>query len=58
MLENDASLPRSEAKKKGEDAERGRLEGKYYSALNILFADFVGFTSMVDDSEPGGFWTR
>ena len=53
MLENDVGLTRIEAKEEGEDAERDRLEGKYYSAVSILFADFVGFTPMVEDSEPG-----
>ena len=53
MLGKDASLTRSEVKEEGKDAERGSLEGIYYSAVSILFADFVGFTSMVEDSEPG-----
>ena len=30
-----------------------KYEGKYYSAVSILFADFVGFTKMVENTEPG-----
>ena len=29
------------------------MEGQYYSASSILFADFVGFTNMVENCEPG-----
>ena len=30
-----------------------KYEGRYYSAVSILFADFVGFTNMVENTEPG-----
>ena len=30
-----------------------KIEGQYYSAVTILFADFVGFTKMVENTEPG-----
>ena len=29
------------------------MQGQYYSATSILFADFVGFTNMVENSDPG-----
>ena len=29
------------------------IESQYYSAVSILFADFVGFTSMVENTDPG-----
>ena len=30
-----------------------KIEGQYYTAVTILFADFVGFTKMVENTEPG-----
>ena len=33
--------------------ESSKLDGQYYSAVSILFADFVGFTKMVENTEPG-----
>ncbi|MEC7746317.1 MAG: adenylate/guanylate cyclase domain-containing protein [Candidatus Neomarinimicrobiota bacterium] len=53
MLENEAD---SSGSKEGEDnqaEDQGKLEGQYYSAVSILFADFVGFTKMVETTEPG-----
>ena len=53
MLEDDTD---SSLSKKGEDnqaSDQGKLEGQYYSAVSILFADFVGFTKMVETTEPG-----
>jgi len=53
MLENEAN---SSGSKEGEDnqaEDQGKLEGQYYSAVSILFADFVGFTKMVETTEPG-----
>jgi len=29
------------------------MEGQYYSASSILFADFTGFTNVVENCEPG-----
>ena len=29
------------------------MQGQYYSATSILFADFVGFSNMVENSDPG-----
>ena len=52
MLENDSGQPASE-KKLTLDKEKKKLKGQYYSAVSILFADFVGFTNMVENSEPG-----
>ena len=41
----------------GKDEKRDegskKIEGQYYSAVTILFADFVGFTKMVENTEPG-----
>ena len=34
-------------------ATEQKYEGRYYSAVSILFADFVGFTNMVENTEPG-----
>tara|TARA_B100001996_G_C18644641_1_gene586907 strand:- start:467 stop:1642 length:1176 start_codon:yes stop_codon:yes gene_type:complete len=34
-------------------ATEQEYEGRYYSAVSILFADFVGFTNMVENTEPG-----
>jgi adenylate cyclase len=39
------------AEKNMEDPSQ--MEGQYYSASSILFADFVGFTNMVENCEPG-----
>ena len=53
MLENEAD---TFGHKEGQDtqiADQGKLEGQYYSAVSILFADFVGFTNMVENTEPG-----
>ena len=33
--------------------EPSQMQGQYYSATSILFADFVGFTNMVENSDPG-----
>ena len=33
--------------------ESSKLDGQYYSMVSILFADFVGFTKMVENTEPG-----
>ena len=30
-----------------------KIEGQYYSAVTILFADFVGFTKIFENTEPG-----
>jgi len=33
--------------------EPSQMKGQYYSETSILFADFVGFTNMVENSDPG-----
>ena len=35
------------------EEEKSQLQGEYYSTSSILFADFVGFTNMVENCEPG-----
>jgi len=30
-----------------------QMKGQYYSATSILFADFIGFTNLVENSDPG-----
>ncbi|SVB34945.1 uncharacterized protein METZ01_LOCUS187799 [marine metagenome] len=39
----------------GDKTQEGpsQMQGQYYSATSILFADFVGFTNMVENSDPG-----
>ena len=53
MLEKELISSESEelAEKKMEGPSQ--MEGQYYSASSILFADFVGFTNMVENCEPG-----
>ena len=52
MLESDAGK-QPFGKDENLYAEKQKLEGQYYSAVTILFADFVGFTNMVENTEPG-----
>lgn len=52
MLESDADK-QPPGKDENLDVEKQKLEGQYYSAVTILFADFVGFTNMVENTEPG-----
>ena len=30
-----------------------QMKGQYYSVTSILFADFIGFTNLVENSDPG-----
>ena len=53
MLENEADSSRSKEGDDNQAEDQGKLEGQYYSAVSILFADFVGFTKMVETTEPG-----
>ncbi|MBC8259322.1 MAG: hypothetical protein H8E38_09920 [SAR324 cluster bacterium] len=53
MLENESistgsTIPEEDSEEKGT-----QLQGQYYSVSSILFADFVGFTNMVENCEPG-----
>ena len=33
--------------------KRNKVDGKYYSNVTILFADFVGFTQKTEEIQPG-----
>ena len=48
--------PKSDEKALKSEKKNGNeliTESQYYSAVSILFADFVGFTSMVENTDPG-----
>ena len=53
MLEQENSLPDNSIKIEQSDDSQTSSEGQYFSATSILFADFVGFTNMVENSDPG-----
>ena len=52
MLEGDAGRTMVGKDEKLDEGSQ-KIEGQYYSAVTILFADFVGFTKMVESTEPG-----
>ena len=52
MLEGDAGRTMVGKDEKRDEGSQ-KIEGQYYSAVTILFADFVGFTKMVENTEPG-----
>ena len=52
MLEGDAGRIMVGKDEKLDEGSQ-KIEGQYYSAVTILFADFVGFTKMVENTEPG-----
>jgi len=52
MLEGDAGRTMVGKDEKLDEGSQ-KIEGQYYSAVTILFADFVGFTKMVENTEPG-----
>ena len=33
--------------------QASQMKGQYYSVTSILFADFIGFTNLVENSDPG-----
>ena len=35
------------------EEQSSQMKGQYYSVTSILFADFVGFTNLVENSDPG-----
>ncbi|MED5434543.1 MAG: adenylate/guanylate cyclase domain-containing protein, partial [SAR324 cluster bacterium] len=35
------------------EEQPSQMKGQYYSITSILFADFVGFTNLVENSDPG-----
>ena len=53
MIESEAVSPKYKDKNDFETGYIDKLDGQYYSAVSILFADFVGFTNMVENTEPG-----
>ena len=53
MIENESIGPTLRDKKETDSIETEKLDGQYYSAVSILFADFVGFTNMVENTVPG-----
>ena len=53
MLEQENSVPDNSIKIDQSDDSQKTSEGQYFSATSILFADFVGFTNMVENSDPG-----
>ena len=52
MLEGDAGRTMVGKDEKLDEGSQ-KIEGQYYSAVTILFADFVGFTKLVENTEPG-----
>ncbi len=44
----DVSVPEAKTKE-----QPSQMKGQYYSVSSILFADFVGFTNLVENSDPG-----
>ena len=53
MLEKDSVASGPEVQDEEAEEEKSQLQGQYYSATSVLFADFVDFTNMVENSEPG-----
>ena len=53
MLENESISLGTTVPEEETEEETSQLQGQYYSVSSILFADFVGFTNMVENCEPG-----
>ena len=53
MLEKESISSETSAPRDITQEEPTQMQGQYYSATSILFADFVGFTNMVENSDPG-----
>ena len=53
LIETDHEARQATALEPGANEETVETSGRYYSAVTILFADFVGFTSKVERLEPG-----
>ncbi|MBL4826015.1 MAG: hypothetical protein JKY07_12440 [SAR324 cluster bacterium] len=53
MLEKESISSGATAPEEESAEESSQLQGQYYSVSSILFADFVGFTNMVENCEPG-----
>ena len=53
MLERESGSTDSSSTEKEDVDEPSQMRGQYYSVTSILFADFVGFTNLVENSDPG-----
>jgi len=53
MLEQECTSAVDSIKHEVLDEFPRQSEGQYFSATSILFADFVGFTNMVENCDPG-----
>ena len=53
MLERESGSTDSSSTEKEDVEEPSQMRGQYYSVTSILFADFVGFTNLVENSDPG-----
>ena len=53
MLERESVSTDSSSAEKEDVEEPSQMRGQYYSVTSILFADFVGFTNLVENSDPG-----
>lgn len=45
--------PKDEAEKQEQVDEKSGVEASYYSSASIIFTDFVGFTRLSEDMQPG-----
>ena len=53
MLERESGSTNTSSTEEESEEEPSQMKGQYYSETSILFADFVGFTNMVENSDPG-----
>ena len=53
MLERESGSTNTSSTEEESVEEPSQMKGQYYSETSILFADFVGFTNMVENSDPG-----
>ena len=53
MLERESGSTSSSSTVEEDVEEPSQMRGQYYSVTSILFADFVGFTNLVENSDPG-----
>ena len=53
MLEKELNSTGASVPEDKTEEQPSQMKGQYYSATSILFADFVGFTNLVENSDPG-----
>ena len=53
MLERESNSTDTSSTEEVSVEDSSQMKGQYYSETSILFADFVGFTNMVENSDPG-----